>query len=173
MRGSFLKLHHIFAFAVRTRARAVSQSSPRKTTQNTRGSPKKRSSSLDGEKPTCKLSLISNSFRRSSKQTTVQEYYIREHSSSNLRACQSLSLTHKWLWYLSYSTQRDAGKTFPGWWWSGRQCLMVYASLEADCTVFSAVPVKDLLLQIKNGIHMGHGLIKCYQLRPSGGAHPA
>ena len=115
MRKSFLKLHHIFAFAVRSRVRATSQSRPRKTTQNTRSSPKKGSSSLDGERSstTCKLSLISNSFRWSLEQTTVQEYYIREDSSSDLRVCQSLSLIRKWPWHSSYSTQRGAGKAFP------------------------------------------------------------
>lgn len=48
---------------------------------------------------------------------------------------------------------------------------MVYASLEADYTILSTIPMKDLLPQIKNDIHMGHGLTKCFQLRPSGGAH--
>ena len=48
---------------------------------------------------------------------------------------------------------------------------MVYTSSELD-TIFSAILMKDLLLQIKSDIHMGHGLIKYFQLRPSGG-HPA
>ena len=37
---------------------------------------------------------------------------------------------------------------------------MVYASLEADYTIFSTIPMRDLL---ENDIHMGHGLIKCFQ----------